>query len=422
MGAAAEDNNIHIHVLDNGFTVALERLPYLHSASIGVWVKAGSAAEQAHEAGLAHFLEHLFFKGTTTRNVHQIMDAIERRGGYLNAATSREYTAVYVRMLEEHVNVGIDVLADILTNSTFLDFEKERGVILEEIASIEDTPDDLSHDLLSEYHWPNHPLGRPVSGYTRTVAALKREDFMRFYRQWYRPGNMIFAIAGNFDEARVLHQVEEAFSVLPRGDAPAMDSTPAFQAGVKLYERPISQTHIGIAVPGPCASDDRRYTCSLLAGIIGGGGTSRLFELIREREGLAYSIYAYHANHIPAGMMGIYEAVSPMNSERAIELTFKELRRLREELVSEEELERSREQIKGSILMALEGTHARMSRMAKGLLFKGKVTPVAEIINHIDAVTTEDLRCFAQEHLQQTQSALVLLGPSQTYVPGEVPL
>ncbi len=415
-------SNIRIHRLDNGFTIAMERLPYLHSASIGVWIKTGSAAEDRNEAGLAHFLEHLFFKGTETRNVHQIMEAVESRGGYLNAATSREYTTLYVRMLKAHVNVGIEILSDILTNSTFRDLEKERGVILEEIASIEDTPDELAHDLLSEFHWPEHPLGRPVSGYADTVAAMKQDDFKRFYAKWYKPANMVFSIAGNFDETKVLQQVEQAFGSLPGSETPALDSVPAFQAGVKWVERPISQTHIGLAVPGPSLTDEKRHMCNLLAGILGGGGTSRLFEIIREEEGLAYNVYAYHTSYIATGMIGVYEAVAPHNSERALALTFREMRRLREELVPEDELARSREQLKGSLLMALENTYVRMSRMAKGLLFKGRVTPIAEVIANIDAVTVYDIQAFAQQSFQPDSCALLLLGPKETYVPEEVSL
>ena len=175
------DSTTTVHRLDNGFTIAMEPLPYVHSATFGLWIKTGSAAEDPREAGLAHFLEHLFFKGTKTRTVHEIMDAIESRGGYINASTSREYTTLYVRMLEEHIGAGIEILFDILNNSLFTDIEKERGVILEEIASIEDTPDELSHDLLSEFHWPNHPLGRPISGYANTVSGFTRQDFLRFY-------------------------------------------------------------------------------------------------------------------------------------------------------------------------------------------------------------------------------------------------
>ena len=413
---------IKLHRLDNGFTIAMERLPYLHSASLGIWIKTGSAAEERHEAGLAHFLEHLFFKGTKTRNVHEIMEAVESRGGYLNAATSREYTTLYVRMLSKHINVGIEILADILMNSTFTDTEKERGVILEEIAAIEDTPDELAHDLLSEFHWPNHPLGRPVSGYADTVSAMNYDDFQRFYKAWYKPSNMVFSIAGNFDEEQVLDQVSNCFGALPAGDTAQLDSAPTFQAGIQVVERPISQTHIGIAMPGPSSLDEKRYMCNLLAGILGGGGTSRLFEIIREQEGLAYSVYAYHASHIPTGMLGIYEAVAPKNCQRALDLTFRELRRMREETVSLEELERGREQLKGSMLMALESTHVRMSRMAKGLLFKGKINSVEEIIASIDAVTVASIQEFAQQYFRPESCALLLLGPSGDWTPERIDL
>ncbi len=415
-------SDIRIHRLDNGFTIAMERLPYLHSASMGIWVKTGSAAESRKEAGLAHFLEHLFFKGTKKRNVHQIMEAIEGRGGYLNASTSREYTSLYVRMLERHVHVGIEILSDIAINSTFCQIEKERGVILEEIASIEDTPDDLAHDLLSEFHWPDHPLGRPVSGYSDTVAIMTAKDFRRFYNMWYKPSNMVFTIAGKFNEEEVLKQVSDAFGGLTDGKVPTLNNTPRFNSGIQLVERAISQVHIGIATPGPSTMDDKRYCCNLLTGILGGGSTSRLFEVIREKEGLAYSVFAYNSSHIPTGMIGIYEAVAPDHCEKALELTFNELRTICEKKVDQDEMERSREQLKGSMLMALENTHTRMSRMAKGLLFRGRVIPIQEIIEQIDAVTVESIQECAREYFRADSCALVLLGPSGTYVPDAIEL
>lgn len=415
-------SDIRIHTLENGFTIAMEQLPYVHSATLGVWVKTGSAAEAAKEAGLAHFLEHLFFKGTLTRTVHEIMDAIESRGGYMNASTSREYTNLYVRMLEEHVGTGVEILFDILLNSTFADIEKERGVILEEIASIEDTPDELSHDLLAEYHWPDHPLGRPVSGYAGTVETLSKDDFRRFYDKWYTPSNMVFSIAGKFDEEKVLRQVEEAMCGVKPAAAPAMESVPRFQAGIRHVERPISQAHIGIAFPGSSASDEDRFRCNLLTGILGGGGTARLFEIIREREGLAYSVYAYHTNHINTGMLGIYEAVAPENCERALALTWEEVRRICREPVKAEELECARQQVKGSMLMAFESTYARMSHMAKGLLFKGRVMPVDEIIADIDAVTIDGLMDYAAGHMTRETCAMLVLGPTGLNLPGEIDL
>ncbi len=415
-------SGISVHKLDNGFTIATERLPYVHSATLGVWIKTGSAAETHREAGLAHFLEHLFFKGTKTRTVHQLMDAIESRGGYINASTSREYTNIYLRMLEEHVGMGVEVLFDILNNSTFTEIEKERGVILEEIASIEDTPDELAHDLLSEYHWPDHPLGRPISGYAETVSALGKNDIRRFYNTWYTPSNIVFSISGKFDEDKVLAQIEAAMQGIKTCDAPPMEGAPRFQAGVKTVERSISQVHIGIAFPGSSATNEDRFACSMLTGILGGGGTARLFEIIREREGLAYSVYAFHTNHIHTGMMGIYEAVAPQNCERALALTFKELQRIRKTPVKAEELECARQQLKGSMLMALEGTHARMAHMAKGLLFKGRVTPIEEIIANMEAVTAEDLLEYAEKHIVRDSCAMLLLGPPEIHANDHIDL
>jgi len=408
------DSDIKIHRLDNGFTIAMERLPYVHSATLGVWVKTGSAAETPVQAGLAHFLEHLFFKGTPTRTVHQIMDDIERRGGYINAGTSREYTNIYVRMLEEYAGEGLEVLFDILNNSLFQDIEKERSVILEEIASVEDTPDELSHDLLSEFHWPGHPLGRPVSGYAETVSKFGLENFRQFYDTWYTPQNIVFSIAGKFDEEDVLRRVEKAMCGRKSAPVPAMEGAPRFQSVIKIEERPISQVHIGIAFPGPSATAEDRFKCSLLTGILGGGGTARLFEIIREQEGLAYNVYAYHTNHIHTGMMGIYEAVAPQNCGRALALTFKELQRIREVPVEEKELECVRQQLKGSMLMAMEGTQSRMAYMAKGLLFHGRIPPVEEVIAEIDAVTVDDLLEYAGRHIHRDSCAMLLLGPPET--------
>ena len=416
------DGDIRVITLPNGFRIALEHLPYLHSATLGVWIKAGSAAESADQSGLAHFLEHLFFKGTKNRNVHELMDAIESKGGYFNAGTSQEYTTFYVRMLAEHVEVGVEVLGDLLLNSLFCDLEKERNVILEEIASIEDPPDELASALLSQFHWPDHPLGRPVSGYAETVSAMSRDDLMAFYDHWYRAENMVFAIAGNFDVDRVLAKVEETFSALQSGNNANSLPVPRFQAGVKTVERPISQVHIGIATTGPALTDQERYTGSMLSGILGGSSTSRLFEKIREEQGLAYNVCAYMSSYLAAGMMGIYEVVAPQNCARALELTFQELNDIRTRPVGEEELERGREQLKGSLLMAMESTHSRISRVAKNLLFKNEITPMKELVAGIEAVTPETLLDFANRHIQKESCALLLLGPKGGYAPKEIPL
>lgn len=410
---------VKVHVLKNGLTVTLERLPYLHTFSAGVWVKAGSAVEQEEEAGLAHFLEHLVFKGTATRSAHDLMQAIEGRGGQFNAFTSREYTCIYVKMLAKHVHTGIDVLADVIRNSTYHDLEKERNVILEEIASVEDTPDEHAHDLLAERHWPNHAMGRPVYGSIETVENLDIERVRAFHGTWYRPGNMVVSVAGLFDEQAVLEQIMAAFGDMEDAPLPERFPAPSFRSGVCMVERDITQAHLCIGFPGVRVSDGERYACELMNNTLGGGSTSRLFERIREDEGLAYSIYSYQSAYLTTGMFGIYAAVAPQNLRKTIDLVCEEMRRMRDEAAPDDELESNREQIKGSILMALESTFTRMSRMAKSILYYGRVIPVDEVIDGIDVASAADVQALAQRTFAADRCALLVLGPDEAK-PGEI--
>jgi predicted Zn-dependent peptidase len=411
-----------IHRFANGFTVAMEKLPHLHSATAGVWVKAGSAHEQARESGVAHFLEHLFFKGTQTRTTRQIMETIEGRGGQINAFTSREQTCLHVRMLTQHVAAGIEILADIVKNSTFGDLEKERNVVLEEIASIEDTPDDYIHDLLTEQHWPGHPLGRPISGDCDSVSVLRHEDVRSFFERWYQPENMLFSIAGNFDEQAVLAQLRAEFEPMASGSIPDLGDGPAFQSGIAQHDRDIAQAHVCLAFPGPSVQNEERYLCDMVSSILGGGSTSRLFERIREDEGLAYAIYTFHSFHVHAGVIGVYVGVAPPNYKRTMDLVFEELRELREERMSAEELDMNREQIKGNLLMALESTSTRMARMAKCLLYFGRIVPVEEIVQKVDAITEDEVQAFARKIFTPGQCAMTVLGPTNGHRVKKIPL
>ncbi len=411
-----------LHRLPNGLTITLERLPYLHTFSAGVWVKTGSANESDREAGLAHLLEHLMFKGTAKRTAHELMQEIEGRGGQFNAFTSREYTCVYVKMLAKDVHKGLDVLADVVLNSQFLDLEKERNVILEEIASVEDTPDEHAHDLLAAQHWPGHPMGRPVFGSKESVAALTLEDARAFHRTWYCPQNMVVSVAGNFDEQAVLEQIIHEFGEMASDTTPELSHPPRFHGGIRQVERDITQSHVCFGFPGACAANQERYTCELLSSTLGGGSTSRLFERIREQEGLAYSIYSYQSSYLTAGMFGIYAAVAPPNLARTLELVCEEMRGLREAPVPEDELDSNREQIKGNILMALESTFTRMSRMAKSMLYYGRILSVDEIIAAIDTVSPEDVRGFAQRTFTPEHCALLVLGPGDARPGATVPL
>jgi predicted Zn-dependent peptidase len=402
-----------ILTLPNGLTLCLERLPYLRSVSAGVWIKTGSANEEERIGGIAHFLEHLFFKGTTTRDTHELMEAIEGKGGQFNAFTSKEYTCLYVKVLDEQVHTGIEILADVLKNSVFNDFEKERNVILEEIASIEDTPDDYAHDLLGLHHWPEHPLGRPISGTQESVGGLTLEDVRAYFQEWYVPENIVVSVAGNFDEDAVLAQLQAEFEPLAARALPPRCSAPGFNGGLKLVDSKISQSHMCFAFPGVTVNASERYAFELLSSTLGGGSTSRLFEKIREEEGLAYNIYSYQASYLTAGMFGIYAAVAPQNIDKAVELTCAELRRMRDEPVDEDELQSNKEQIKGHLLMALENTFTRMARMAKSMLYYDRLVPIDEIITRIEGVSAEEVQRTAATIYQPDTTALLVYGPAE---------
>lgn len=411
-----------ITTLANGLTVCMERLPYLHSASAGIWIRTGSANETAAESGIAHFLEHLFFKGTKTRNVHEIMEAVESRGGQLNAFTAREYTCLYVKVLDKYTATGIEILADIVKNSLFADLEKERNVILEEIASVEDTPDEYVHDLMTEHHWPDHPLGRSISGTAESVSALEYDHVVDFFQRWYRPENMVFSIAGNIDTQAVLEQVRREFEGIPRAAAEGPGEAPRFNSGIVSVERDIAQSHITLAFPAPSLYDDRKYAFDMTSNILGGGSTSRLFERIREDEGLAYSIYTFDSFYMRSGAIGVYAAVAPLQLGKTLALTFEELRKLRDEGISEEELEMNREQIKGGMLMAMESTFTRMARMAKSIMYYGKLIPMSDIVEKVDAITAADIQSCAASIFQPDQCALLVLGPKSDTMPDRIAL
>ncbi len=416
------DDTVVVRKLANGVTVTIERLPHLHSAAAGVWVKTGSANEPDSQAGISHLLEHLFFKGTATRTARELVEVIERQGGQLNAFTSRDYTCVYVKTLDTHIGAGIEILADIIKNSLFCDLEKERNVVLEEIASIEDVPEDYVHERLARRLWPNHPLGRAVSGTVETVAALGLDDVRAYYDAWYRPQNLYFSIAGNFDQDTVLDQVRAEFSALPPGATVDRSGKPEFGRGVELIERNIAQNHLCIGFPGPAITDPRRYVYDVLSSTLGGGSTSRLFERIRENEGLAYAIYSFNAAHLASGMLGVYAAVAPENLAKTIELTFRELRNLRDAPMSDDELDINREQLKGGMLMALEHTSVRMARMARSMMYFGRLITVEEVVNEVDAVTAEGVQALAQDVFTPDTCAMVALGPCDGQVIGPVPL
>lgn len=406
-------DNAAARVLPNGLTVTFEYLPYVHSATAGLWIKTGSANESQDIAGISHFLEHLFFKGTPTRTARQIIEPIESRGGHLNAFTSREYTCVYVKMLDKHIATGIEILADVIKNSTFAEMEKERNVILEEIASLEDVPEDYVHELLAARMWPNHPLGRSVSGYADTVAAIAVDHIRRYYADWYQPANMVFSIAGNFDIDAVMDQVEREFGGIAARPLLPRSGPPSFAGGIEITDRDIGQNHFCFGFPGPTVAEDLRYTYDVLWCALGGGSTSRLFQRIREDEGLAYSIYTFHSAYFTSGMFGVYAAVAPENFAKTVELSFEEIRTFRDQPIPPEELEANREHLKGSMLMSLEGTFNRMQRMAKSMMYHGRIVPLDEVVATLDTVSVEDVAALSQDIFRPEKCTVVVIGPAE---------
>ncbi len=402
-----------IHTLGNGLRVVCEHLPYVHSASLGVWIRAGSGCETLEQAGISHFLEHLLFKGTPTRTARQIMEEVEGRGGQLNAFTTREYTCYYARVLDQHVAVAFDVIADIVKNSTFQDLEKERNVILEEIAMIKDVPEDYVHDLTTEQVWRGHALGRPISGYENTVSAATHDSVRAYRDAWYAPENMIVSIVGRFDEAAFLAQVEREFGGLPARRLPQIDAAaPEYLGGELIESRDVAQDHLVCCFPSVSITDPRRFAYDLLSSVLGGGSTSRLFERIREQEGMAYSVYSYNSMLGVAGLMGFYAGVAPENLQKTADLASEELRRLRDEALSEAELTSNREQLKGGLLLALENTFSRMSRLVRSLIYQGRIVPVDEVLVNLDRVTAGDIQRAANEAFTQPNSTVTVLGPA----------
>lgn len=411
-----------VHQLANGLTVLIEPLPHVRSVTMGVWAKTGSANETAEQSGISHCLEHLFFRGTSTRRARELMEQIERRGGHMNAFTSRDFTCVYVKTLDRHASPCMEILADVVKNSQLCDFEKERGIILEEIASIEDVPEDHIQDLFFQMLWPDHALGRPVSGSEESVSQLSVDDVRTYYKQWYQPNELLVSIAGHVEPAALLEQLRAEFEDLAPRQNNRSERPPLFRPGLATVEKDIAQTHLCFGFPSPGMDDDRRYVYDMLTSAIGGGSTSRLFSRIREREGLAYSVYSFYSCFRLAGLLGVYVAIAPENLHKTLDIIFEEVRRLRHQPLSPDEMEINREQLKSSLLMGLESTSGRMGRIAKSMIYHGRILGVDEVLNAIDAVTAEDVHQASHDTFVRDQCALIILGPTDGRAIHQVPL
>ncbi|NOR61666.1 MAG: insulinase family protein [Rhodobacteraceae bacterium] len=403
--------SVETHRLSNGLTIVAEHMPGLESSTVGVWVQAGARNEDAAQNGIAHFLEHMAFKGTKTRSALEIAEVIEDVGGFINAYTSREMTAYYTRVLGGDVPLALEVLGDILRNSTFdkREIEIERGVILSEIGQSLDTPDDVIFDWLQGVSYPDQAMGRPILGPAENVKRFSQADLSGFVDTHYGAENLVVSAAGMVDFAALVKQAEALFGDMPKSAAPAAEAS-RFIGGEKREEKDLEQAHFTLGFAAPSIRDANVYTAQVYSMLLGGGMTSRLFQEAREKRGLCYSIYASISPGLENGMLTIYSGTSGEQISELAEVTIAEMKRAVDD-ISEVELARAQVQMKAGMLMGLESPSARAERMARAIAIWGKVPDLSEAVAKIEAVSVIGLRAYAASVCAAQEMSMALYGP-----------
>jgi len=402
--------------LDNGITLLMEKIEHVRSVSLGIWVRTGSRDEAGDRAGISHFLEHMFFKGTESRSAQDIAIDIDSLAGELNAFTSKECTTFYIKVLDDSLEKGIDLLADIFLRSTFPpdEIEREKGVVIEEIKMTEDTPDDYVHDIFSSRAWGSRNIGLPVLGTEESVGAIKREHLVEYVNSRYVNDNVIISCAGNFDEGRLIDYLNNAlrgFNRAPASSGPLESAI--FTPGASIVNRDLSEAHICIGVEGIKQSSEDRYSALVLNTALGGGISSRLFQEIREKRGLAYSVYSFLSSYLDNGIWGIYAGSSPEKAGEVVEICVNEMKKLVDTL-EEDEVERARTQLKGNIVLGLESTSRRMQNIANQEIYYGRYFSPDEIIGKINSVSLEVARETGRKMLGSRPPCVVALGRLDT--------
>ena len=400
--------------LDGGLLVLTEEIPTLRSASIGVWVRTGSIHEQRAEMGVSHLLEHMVFKGTAKRSARDIAIVLERLGGSLDAYTTREHTCYQSRVLDEHLDTALDVLADIVVDPLLRseDLELEREVVLEEISTVEDTPDDLIFDLHAEMLWGDHPYGYSILGTRDTVSSLSESDLKRVHTREYRRPNMVIAAVGNVKHADVVGKINALFNAAPNGNSALQHAdAPAMQAREERLARATAQTHIVMGTRTFGHGDPRRYALVLLSNAFGGGMSSRLFQRVREELGLAYGVYSFQSFYKHAGISGVYVGTRPEWADKAADVIRAEYSKLAADGLTDEELADMKSQVKGQIVLSLEGTSSRLHRLAGTALYDEPFLSVDEVMKRVEAVTQDDVSALAAEYFDPQQQVVLRLGP-----------
>ena len=400
-------------ILQNGIRIVTKNMPYSRSVSMGVWVNVGARDESALESGLSHFIEHMIFKGTQKRSAFQIAKEFDAIGGHTNAFTTMENTCYYARVIDSQTETMVDILSDIFVNSVFdpREIDKERPVILQEIGMVEDSPDEYVHLLSGHNFWGENPLGRSILGPPENIIRFDADTIKNFFLRLYQPDRIVISAAGNLDHNRLVEMVEPVFETIQPREGFPRRIKPQGRSLVDLNHRELEQMHICLSAPGLPITDPRRYACSLLNTILGGNMSSRLFQEIREKRGLAYSVYSFVSSHVDTGMFGFYMGVDPQRAQETSRLVLHEIEKLKDVPVKSPELKGAMEYTKGSLLLSSESADNQMVRCAQNEIHFGDDIPLQTIIEKIESVTADEIRALANDIFKRNLMTLTLLGP-----------
>ncbi|KAB3536953.1 insulinase family protein [Alkaliphilus pronyensis] len=399
------------YTLDNGLRIVAEHIPYVKSISVGIWIETGSKNEDTTTNGVSHFVEHMLFKGTTTRTALDIADIIDGVGGQINAFTSKECTCYYIKVLDSHYKLAIDILSDMLFNSKLdpIDIDKERSVIMEEISMYEDSPEDLVHDLLSQTVFKNNSLGLPILGTAQTLNTIDQAALREYMEKHYLPEKTVIAIAGNFKEEEILGTIEEKFANWNHKENKQKNLDLNFNFKKVHRTKDVEQAHLCMAFKGTSLGHKDLYPLMVVNNILGGSMSSRLFQTIREEKGLAYSIYSYPSFYKEGGLLTIYGGMNPQQLEEVTGLVYKELENLRANGLTNAEMTKSKEQLKGNYILGLESTSSRMTSIGKSELLLGKISSPKEIIDKVDGISMEQIEAVIEKVIQLDSVAIASL-------------
>ena len=400
-------------VLPNGIRVLTETIPHVHSVSTGIWVGVGSRDENEDERGVTHFIEHMLFKGTRRRSALDIAKEFDSTGGFANAFTSKEHVCIHAKVLATHLPLVVDLLTDVFLNSVFApdEIEREQQVVQQEIRMIEDTPDEFIHILFQEMFWKDHPLGLPIYGSAETVASIGREDLLQYLSRSFHPERIVVSAAGNLDHDRFLDLIGPALGSLDHQAQHRAAGTPENHYLTRVIPKDLEQVHLCLGLKGNSQVDENRFASHLLNVVLGSSMSSRLFQEIREKRGLAYSVYSFSHSHEDTGMLGIYAGISAENVRETLKLIREQLRRLADEPISEPELSAAKEYLTGSMYLNAESTDSRMNRMAKNEFLFGRSVPFEEIEQKIRSVKAADIRDWFRNICRPDRASLMLFGP-----------